>query len=269
MKNSGRLTVVFVCLVCAAMALPAQTVKKPKPHLIQSRSFQAKPEHNKQFMNKLENVVKMIVQDESYSRRAKNEFIKALNPHVTQFPHRNVMEALFKLFKDAINEQNKDKAYWLRKLADANNLADALGEYLNELNDMAIDIGGGEGSGDSDDDGWGDDDDHNPQPKVPVPVKDYSLTVNSALKMTLNDPKTKTSPRNKINMKFTRKLIRNKREAIAFKLNFKRQIAQVNRLKEKLKKAYRAQSFKLKHLQSRLPSIKAQMSADAAKILRK
>jgi hypothetical protein len=46
-----------------------------------------------------------------------------------------VVEAVLRVLKESIREQNADKAYFLRKLQAANEAADAISDYLSYLAD--------------------------------------------------------------------------------------------------------------------------------------
>ena len=48
-----------------------------------------------------------------------------------------IMATLFYIFKEAIDDMNEDKAYWLQKLKNHNDIAEALGDYLGDLADDA------------------------------------------------------------------------------------------------------------------------------------
>jgi hypothetical protein len=52
------------------------------------------------------------------------------------------MAVLFLVFRDSIVEQNEDKKHWLDKLAMANEIADALSDYLKELTEAALRLHG-------------------------------------------------------------------------------------------------------------------------------
>ena len=53
-----------------------------------------------------------------------------------------IMEALFLVFKESIDEMNEDKQYFLEKMKMHNEVAEAMGDYLRELNN-AMNEGGG------------------------------------------------------------------------------------------------------------------------------
>lgn len=52
----------------------------------------------------------------------------------------NIMELLFLVFRESINETNEDKRYFLGKLQDFNKIAEGLTEYLGELSDKALEL---------------------------------------------------------------------------------------------------------------------------------
>lgn len=53
-----------------------------------------------------------------------------------------IMETLFLVFRESIEETNKDKQYFLTKLKMYNDMGEALSDYLKELT-TAMDLGGG------------------------------------------------------------------------------------------------------------------------------
>ena len=59
----------------------------------------------------------------------------------TQNPHGNIMELLFLVFRESIEETNKDKEYFLTKLKMFNDMGEALSGYLSELVDVSRDLG--------------------------------------------------------------------------------------------------------------------------------
>ena len=60
----------------------------------------------------------------------------------------DAMATLFMVFRESIQEANADKAYFLSRLQEMNQIAEALGDYLRELNDgLASGQGCGEDSG--------------------------------------------------------------------------------------------------------------------------
>ena len=50
-----------------------------------------------------------------------------------KFPHGNVMETLFLVFRESIQQTNEDKKYFLIKLQEYNQMAEGLSKYLEEL----------------------------------------------------------------------------------------------------------------------------------------
>ena len=52
-------------------------------------------------------------------------------------PQSDVMATLFTVFKESIEQSNADKQYFLKKLSDMNRIAEAMGDYLKELNKVA------------------------------------------------------------------------------------------------------------------------------------
>lgn len=61
------------------------------------------------------------------------EFVERMRGLLAQFPHGNVMEVLFLVFRESIKQTNEDKKYFLKKLQDYNKMAEALSEYLSQL----------------------------------------------------------------------------------------------------------------------------------------
>lgn len=49
------------------------------------------------------------------------------------FPHGNIMETLFLVFRESIQETNQDKKYFLLKLQEYNTMAEDLSKYLEQL----------------------------------------------------------------------------------------------------------------------------------------
>jgi len=56
-------------------------------------------------------------------------------------PHGNIMEVLFLVFRQSIEETNEDKKYFLTKLKMFNDMGEALSGYLSELVDVSRDLG--------------------------------------------------------------------------------------------------------------------------------
>lgn len=53
-----------------------------------------------------------------------------------------IMETLFMVFRESIEEMNEDKQYFLEKLKMYNDMGEELSEYLKELNDVMNEGGG-------------------------------------------------------------------------------------------------------------------------------
>jgi hypothetical protein len=77
------------------------------------------------------------------------EFSERLESYMDEFPDGDVMSSLFYVFKESIEEGNEDKRYFLSKLAEMNTIAEAMGEYLKDLNEASITIESAEGGEDS------------------------------------------------------------------------------------------------------------------------
>ncbi len=56
----------------------------------------------------------------------------------------NVMEVLYRVLRESINDQNEDKKYWLAKLKMYNAIAEALSDYLKDLNKAMSGLNGNE-----------------------------------------------------------------------------------------------------------------------------
>ncbi|MAE94468.1 MAG: hypothetical protein CL910_07395 [Deltaproteobacteria bacterium] len=70
-------------------------------------------------------------------------------------PHGNIGEVLFVVFRESIEQMNKDKKYYLGKLERFNAMGEALSEYLAELTEASKELSSasaGSGAGDLDDD---------------------------------------------------------------------------------------------------------------------
>ncbi len=268
MEIKRWLTIILVSLSISVVTLQAQTLKKPRTFSTRGKIYSSKPEQNKQFMMKLTKVVDIIVKDGSYSSGASAEFKKTLTSYMKNFKHGDVMAAIFHIFKEAIEETNEDKKFWLQKLENMNDIAEAMGDYLKELNEKSLELeeGGSEGGSN----GWGSDQNtgsDGSDGRVAVAVKDYTAVVQKSDKLLIAISRSNAGLRRTINLRPGRKIIRSKREAFVFKLNLKKYIARMNKIKEKLKNSYRAYSIKLKRLKQGLPGIKKRMEADAARIL--
>lgn len=55
----------------------------------------------------------------------------------------NILSMLYLVFKESIKEQSEDKKYYLLKLKQFNTMAEALSDYLKELNKSAEELGNG------------------------------------------------------------------------------------------------------------------------------
>jgi len=82
-----------------------------------------------------------------------NEFFEQYITSESIDPKGDVMSALFHVFKESIEQTNEDKQYFLSKLADMNEIAEAMSDYLKELNEAFVDTeaevgseGGGKGN---------------------------------------------------------------------------------------------------------------------------
>ena len=88
--------------------------------------------------------------------KEKNEFTELLGEIMSGYPSGDIMAQLFRVFRSSIEETNEDKRYWLSKLKEQNEIAEAMGEYLKELNEIFDDTedtdgtGGGKGDDSSD-----------------------------------------------------------------------------------------------------------------------
>jgi hypothetical protein len=69
------------------------------------------------------------------------EFVKYMKNLAAANPHGNVMELLFIVFRESIEQTNEDKKYFLLKLQDYNKMAEELGKYLSSLVDVSRDLG--------------------------------------------------------------------------------------------------------------------------------
>ena len=50
----------------------------------------------------------------------------------------NVLETLFTVLRESVNDQNEDKKYWLSKLKMRNKINEALADYLHDLLDTSL-----------------------------------------------------------------------------------------------------------------------------------
>jgi len=72
----------------------------------------------------------------------------AILQSVETYGQNDVMATLFMVFRESIQQTNEDKRYFLQRLQEMNQIAEALGDYLRELNDgLASGQGCGEDSG--------------------------------------------------------------------------------------------------------------------------
>ncbi|MFC1611453.1 hypothetical protein ACFL6C_10870 [Myxococcota bacterium] len=68
------------------------------------------------------------------------DFITRLNGMMADFPEGNIMEVLFLVFRESIQQTNEDKKYFLIKLQEFNKMAEKISEYLSELVDKSQDL---------------------------------------------------------------------------------------------------------------------------------
>jgi hypothetical protein len=61
------------------------------------------------------------------------EFITKMKAVEAQFPNGNIMEVLFLVFRESIQQTNEDKKYFLVKLQEYNDMAEGLSKYLDQL----------------------------------------------------------------------------------------------------------------------------------------
>lgn len=69
------------------------------------------------------------------------EFIAYMKGIQAANPHGNIMEVLFLVFRQSIQETNEDKKYFLQKLKMFNDMGESLSNYLSELVDVSRDLG--------------------------------------------------------------------------------------------------------------------------------
>ncbi len=98
----------------------------------------------KQFRGK---AVSALAKDGSYTASAQDEFINFMEAVLEEHPHSDIMGLIFEVFKASIDEANEDKRYFLEKLAEMNEIAEAQAEYLQELTEA---MGGSGGCDDED-----------------------------------------------------------------------------------------------------------------------
>jgi hypothetical protein len=82
------------------------------------------------------------------------EFHAALSHFHQQFPSDDLMAQLFYVFKESVDQTNADKRYFLGRLSEMNEIAQALSEYLQYLNSASgkLGSGGNDGGGKKDGD---------------------------------------------------------------------------------------------------------------------
>ena len=100
-----------------------------------------------------------------------SEFQSRMRGLASEFPHGNIMEVLFLVFKDSIEEVNEDKKYFLKKLMMYNDMAEGLSEYLQELLPASDELGKKIASAKSEDAGM---------QTVSVNIKNFDLTTTGA-----------------------------------------------------------------------------------------
>ena len=66
--------------------------------------------------------------------------IQQLNGCADDHSQMNIYELLFICFRESINQTNQDKAYFLKKIQDYNNMAEGLSEYLETLVDKSQEL---------------------------------------------------------------------------------------------------------------------------------
>jgi hypothetical protein len=67
-------------------------------------------------------------------------FAEYMNRIEAEQPNGNIMEVLFLVFKESIQETNEDKKYFLKKLSMFNDMAEELSGYLEYLTDMSQEL---------------------------------------------------------------------------------------------------------------------------------
>jgi len=100
-----------------------------------------------------------------------SEFMSRMKGLASEFPHGNIMEVLFLIFKDSIKEVNEDKKYFLKKLMMYNDMAEGLSEYLQELLPASDELGKKIAGAKSEDAGM---------QTVSVDIKNFDLTTTGA-----------------------------------------------------------------------------------------
>ncbi len=61
------------------------------------------------------------------------DFLARMKAVEAQFPNGNIMEVLFLVFRESIQETNEDKKYFLLKLQEFNTMAEKISDYLSHL----------------------------------------------------------------------------------------------------------------------------------------
>ncbi len=72
------------------------------------------------------------------------QFVETMQAHPELAGESNIMEALFRTFKAAIEQTNTDHDYWLDRLKQYQEMGDALSDYLKELVEAMGGLGGSE-----------------------------------------------------------------------------------------------------------------------------
>jgi hypothetical protein len=67
-----------------------------------------------------------------------SEFISKMIQMMDTIPKGDVMATLFYIFRESIEEANEDKSYFLKRLEEMNEIAEAMADYLRELTDAAV-----------------------------------------------------------------------------------------------------------------------------------
>src|SRR5207249_1236833 len=62
-----------------------------------------------------------------------NNFVGQMRALSAQFPNGNIMEVLFLVFRESIQQTNEDKKYFLLKLQEFNKMAEQISDYLSYL----------------------------------------------------------------------------------------------------------------------------------------
>ncbi|SVC47445.1 uncharacterized protein METZ01_LOCUS300299, partial [marine metagenome] len=115
----GEMTVVSKDLndeVFDGKAYNKNTTEKNTPTVLASASGQA-----------ASNAGKAYAENPTDENRA--AFVKALDACANDHSEMNIYELLFICFRESIAETNKDKAYFLKKIQDSNNMAEGVSKY--------------------------------------------------------------------------------------------------------------------------------------------